>query len=103
MRCIVTLGLIGAVALPASALAAVDPAKCIIEAAARLPAAPGMAITDSKHRELTAKEAIGWKNHPNGPPLVVELSARAAGQEASYVFLCTSAGIRPLPDGKVPQ
>ncbi len=95
--------LIAANASTAAKAAGADPAKCIIEAAARLPAAPGMTITESKHRELTAKEAVGWKDHPYGPPLVVEVSARAAERDASYVFLCTSAGVRPLPDGKVPQ
>ena len=99
-----TLYLIMAVAIVSGAAHA-DEKECIIAAATRLPPVAGLTIRSSEVVALTAEQAAKWRQNPS-PPVLINIAVNAAGQDATYTYLCGQSKhgmfVRPLPDGKLP-
>lgn len=88
-----------------SGAAHADDKACIIASAARLPPVAGLTIKSSAAVALTAEQAAKWRQNPS-PPVLVNIAVNAAGQDATYTYLCGQSKhgmfVRPLPDGKLP-
>ncbi|MFK4538028.1 hypothetical protein ABIA00_006211 [Bradyrhizobium ottawaense] len=80
-----------AIALPAGSASAetLQERSCIMAAAIKLPAVPGLAITASRMKDAPPDEKQRQAGATFGG--VVELDVRAAGQDSTFGFYCLSS------------
>lgn len=83
------LAILAIAATSAHADDAADEKRCILSAASRVPFIQGQQIIASRAKPLPAE----FKPEPGVYRTIVELDAKAAGQDVTYHFVClTSAG-----------
>lgn len=82
-----SIALLGILSISASHAESIQEKSCIFGAAQKLPVIAGMTITASRLKD-TPSENLPKQVRGARPPQMVEIDVTAAGQEATYSFLC---------------